>query len=117
VVTRLDGDTVVARVDGRPMRARRSAPLAVGDAVRVLVRPAATRIVEQSTEGTVSGTVIDVAYRGRGYDHVIASTGSTLTSVFATRAWARGSAVHVALDQQGCNAYPANDLMNVTTPK
>jgi hypothetical protein len=51
-----------------------------------------------------------VAYRGRGYDHVIATGKATLTSVFAVRPRARGSAVRLALDPSGCIAFPLADV-------
>jgi iron(III) transport system ATP-binding protein len=57
----------------------------------------------------VEGTVIDVAYRGRGYDHVVACGESTLTSVFSVRPWARGAQAKLSLDAEGCIAFPLND--------
>jgi nicotinamidase-related amidase len=56
----------------------------------------------------VEGSVIDVAYRGRGYDHVIACGESTLTSVFSARPRARGAQAKLSLDATGCIAFPLN---------
>jgi ABC-type Fe3+/spermidine/putrescine transport system ATPase subunit len=113
VVTRVDGELVSARVGADTIRARGCEPLAVGDSVRLLIRPAAAQIAEDLSDhtadaivdGTVPGTVVDVAYRGRGYDHVIACGDATLTAVFATQSWPRGSRVRVALDADGCVGY------------
>jgi iron(III) transport system ATP-binding protein len=107
VVTRVDGATVIAEVGGDRVRARHRTPLATGDPVRVLVRPAAAHIVEHSAgeDGTLLGTVVDVAYRGRGYDHVITAARTTLSAVFAQQARPRGREVRVALDEDGCFAY------------
>src|SRR4051794_7359585 len=57
------------------LRARTIGQPAPGDTVRVLIRPAATRLADGHTGtilNTLAGTVIDTAYRGRGYDHVVA---------------------------------------------
>jgi hypothetical protein len=53
----------------------------------------------------LTGTVVDVAYRGRGYDHVIAGEAGTLSAVHSTKPHPRGQRVHVALDPDSCLAY------------
>jgi hypothetical protein len=53
--------------------------------------------------------VVDVAYRGRGYDHVVSCGGALLTAVFAARPRARGTVVRLALDPVGCMAFPIKD--------
>ena len=107
---------VVAGTGAWRLRVRAFGPISVGDQVRLLVRPAATGFAPGPDEpaagsarglGEVDGAVVDVAYRGRGYDHVIACGDSTLTSVFAARVRARGSRVRLVLDPEGCIAYPA----------
>jgi ABC-type Fe3+/spermidine/putrescine transport system ATPase subunit len=102
------------------VRARSASALKAGDAVRVLIRPAATALVDseadsavESSVGTVSGTVIDVAYRGRGYDHVIACGDRHLASVFSARPWARGAQAKLSLDPTGCLAFPLNDSAEI----
>jgi ABC-type Fe3+/spermidine/putrescine transport system ATPase subunit len=106
-VARVDGEFVVMDVGHQRMRARAMGRLAVGDSALLLVRPAATRILPAGSpgDGLLAGTVVDVAYRGRGYDHVVAAQNGTLTSVFGEQAWTRGTQVHVALDPQGCIAH------------
>jgi len=106
-------------VDVGPWRlpARSAHALKAGDAVRVLIRPAATAFIDSDPEsslGEVSGTVIDVAYRGRGYDHVIACGDSTLTSVFSARPRPRGTQAKLALDATGCIAFPLNDVDQIS---
>jgi ABC-type Fe3+/spermidine/putrescine transport system ATPase subunit len=107
-VALVDGEFVVMEVGCHRMRARAVGRLAGGDSARLLVRPAATRILRTGSavgDGVLFGTVVDVAYRGRGYDHVVAAEEGTLTSVFDEQARARGTNVHVALDPQGCIAH------------
>lgn len=107
-VVEVDGEYVTIQVDGRRLRARGSGSLAIGAPALVLVRPAATRIAPSDDNGvhTLTGTVIDVAYRGRGYDHVFSFPVGNLAGVFDRRRWARGSELSVALDPDGCVAYP-----------
>ena len=121
---RIDAENVLVEAGPWRLRARGSGALAVGDGARVLVRPAATGFAESGEGGgtggsgeaevaaglgEIDGTVLDVAYRGRGYDHVITAGDATLTSVFAVRPRARGSAVRLALDPSGCIAFPLAD--------
>lgn len=110
----------VLLIAGHRLRARAISNLVEGQRARLMVRPAATRIVEyvdSAPEGTVAGTVIDVAYRGRGYEHVIACADSSLTAVFDTSARQRGEPVCVVLDPAGCIAYPIDDEADQATPQ
>jgi ABC-type Fe3+/spermidine/putrescine transport system ATPase subunit len=123
-----DGEFALAEVGPWRLRARCAAPLRAGSAIRVMIRPAATGFAdpeggegvatgsacEPSRYGVVEGTVVDVAYRGRGYDHVIACGDGTLTSVFSARPRARGAHVKLALDAEGCNAFPLNDASGIS---
>ena len=83
----------------------------------MLVRPAATTLTASSNTGggMLTGTVIDVAYRGRGYDHVIACQAGTLSAVFDARAHPRGSTVHVALDPERTIAHVNGDTDTART--
>ncbi|MGH9128193.1 MAG: ABC transporter ATP-binding protein, partial [Acidimicrobiales bacterium] len=55
----------------------------------------------------LSGQVRDVAYRGRGYDHVVAlADGTLLCGIFDAGRFPRGTQVGVGLDPAGCFAFP-----------
>ena len=109
-VVRVDSGHVDVEVgDGAAtLRARQGGVLTIGTPVRVLVRPAATRVVvEASGSGAaLTGGVVDVAYRGRGYDHVVACAGGTRSSVFDANRWPRGAGLTIQIDPDGCVAYP-----------
>jgi hypothetical protein len=85
-----------------------------GEAVRLLIRPAATRIApapdgtDQPAANLLHGEVIDVAYRGRGYDHVIAAGPHLISAVHDAQAHPRGERVTVNLDPDHCLAYAAD---------
>ncbi len=123
-----DGSSVEVDVDGGRILVRRVEVLKVGDRVTVAVRPAAVRMtavtgasvlahagvsngsgrapaIDSGHPGGLNGTVADVAYRGRGYDHVVACCGQLLTGCFDAVRHERGSAVSVNLDPDGCVAY------------
>ena len=106
-VVAIDGAHVIVQVQGLRLRARNSGDLAVGSSARVLVRPAGTRIVaaDRLDESTLRGTIVDVAYRGRGYDHVLRCDAGILTGIFAPSRWSRGSNVGVGIDPDSCVAY------------
>ncbi len=77
-------------------------------AVQVLIRPAATSLdTDPDRPGNLlTGTVVDVAYRGRGYDHVVQTPTGTLSGIFHPRAHPRGITVTVRVDPAGCLAFP-----------
>lgn len=102
-----------------------SGPAPPGSAVTVLVRPAAAHLVTAAAgEGRASspgdslpasdgeglpGRVLDVAYRGHGYDHLVAlSDGTQLAGMFAGQRRQVGDEVRVRVDPAGCFAYPAD---------
>jgi iron(III) transport system ATP-binding protein len=96
--------------DGRHsvVRARTVGPMATGDTVQVLIRPAATRLADGhagATPNTLAGTVIDTAYRGRGYDHVVAVGPQLVSAIYDPQAYPRGRAVSVLLDADHVLAY------------
>ncbi|MDQ1572118.1 MAG: iron(III) transport system ATP-binding protein [Actinomycetota bacterium] len=79
-----------------------------GVLVDLLVRPTATSLAVRSAtdEMLIPGIVVDVAFRGRGYEHVVETGYGRLTSVFDTRPWSRGSDCAIRIDPDGCIAYP-----------
>jgi hypothetical protein len=78
--------------------------------VEVLIRPTATRLVPPGSDADparpIEAVVRDVAYRGRGYEHVVECRYGVLTGVFDTRSWERGAACAVVIDPDGCLAFP-----------
>jgi iron(III) transport system ATP-binding protein len=83
------------------------------------VRPAATRILAADVyapQGSLPGTVTDVAYRGRGYDHVVSCAAGALTAVFDPRRRTRGNRVEVALDPTAASCTDPLDRRLIVTP-
>jgi iron(III) transport system ATP-binding protein len=91
-----------------------------GDFVNVLIRPTATRLVDPGARTTggstaalnrsadlIPATILDVAYRGRGYDHVVHCAYGDLTSVFDLHPWPRGTECFLVIDPDGCMAFRA----------
>lgn len=80
---------------------------AVVGAARLLLRPTAVRLGPASHRGALAATVIDVAYRGRGYDHVVRLPGGTdLVGVSDPVRHGRGDNVGVFLDPAGSLIFP-----------
>ena len=75
----------------------------------VLVRPAAARFATASEHApTLPATVVDSAFRGRGYEHVVETpAGHRLGGIAHDARQRPGTPVRVALDPGGCHAYPA----------
>ena len=105
--------TVLVRTGAGVVTAVAGAGLpAGGGRVRVLIRPAAGTLARDpgATDGASAtgpaGTVVDTAYRGRGYDHVVELPGGVrLTGIFDRAAHPRGTRVHLLLDPDGCFAF------------
>jgi hypothetical protein len=101
------------RVGASQVRARGIGTVKPGENVTLLVRPAATTIMDSGSDrvrpptNVLTGTVVDVAFRGRGYDHVVVGEAGTLSAVHSTKPHPRGQPVQVALDPDGCLAYTA----------
>lgn len=83
-------------------------PLAPGAAVQVLLRPAAvTLCAPEDPSASLRGTVVDSAFRGRGYDHVVRlPDGSLLSEIFAASSRGRNAAVGLHIDPDGCLTFP-----------
>ena len=117
-----DGALVRVQVGAANLLARPIGVLGREASVRVLVRPAATSIAEGAAAapdaGMLRGVVADVAYRGRGYDHVVEVQAGTLSAVHSPRAYPRGESIDVLLDPQGCLAFAIEkerDTLDLTT--
>jgi len=72
------------------------------------LRPTAVRLQADGTgTTTVAATVVDSAFRGQGYDHVLALVdGTILVGVFSEHRWERARNVQVSLEPDGCLLYP-----------
>ena len=92
----------------RPFRARRPRELPGDGTGLLMVRPTGVRLVSTDTgEHHLTGTVADVAFRGRGYEHAIDLPGyGRLTGVFASARASRGETVGLRLEPEGCHVFP-----------
>ena len=74
-----------------------------GADVRLFVRSSGVSLGVPSSDKGVRGMIIDVAFNGRGYDHVVdVGEGYTLTKVFAPVKFERGRNVKVCFDPSAC---------------
>ena len=108
-VVGFDGtEHVLVDLAGALVRAWAGYRCRLGQHAVVLVRPAAAHLVDRwdAAPGSLCGTVVDVAYRGRGYDHVVACAAGVRSGVFAARRHERGAGVSIGFGAEGCIAYP-----------
>ncbi|HEV7213272.1 MAG TPA: ABC transporter ATP-binding protein [Blastococcus sp.] len=114
-----DGDAVRVQIGEDCLLGRPIGPVRAGAHTTLLIRPDATSLVDGDLDargrdgapggGSLRGQVLDVAYRGRAYDHLIACAAGTLTAVRAARPRGRGEWVQIRLDPDGCLAYAGSD--------
>lgn len=76
----------------------------------LFVRAAGVRLMAESSQGGAPGVIRDVAYNGRGYEHVVeVGENQTLTKVFDPERFDRGDNVKVVLDPQSCFVMNAQE--------
>ena len=85
------------------IRARAVAPLRPGDELRLFVRSVGVSLHPGTHPEGLAGLVRDVAFTGRGYEHVVeVGVDEVLTKVFSPHRYDRLSAVRVSLDPASC---------------
>jgi len=104
-VTQQNSAIIEVDLGSTSIHCRASEIFQIGAQVDVLVRPAATSFA-QSSVGCIPATILDVAYRGRGYEHVVECPFGVLTGVFAEQSFLRGSRVEIQIDPLKCIAFP-----------
>ncbi|MDE3065710.1 MAG: ABC transporter ATP-binding protein [Acidobacteriota bacterium] len=88
---------------GERITALEPAALAAGAELALFVRSAGVSLTCAEDRRGVAAQVLDVAFNGRGYEHVVSvGPGATLSRVFAERRFDRASAVRVVLDPRSC---------------
>ncbi len=114
-VVEAKGHKVEVALGKRRVECRAPAMLNVGDSVEVLIRPRATSFKDRSSN-SLPATVLDVAYRGRGYEHVVECEFGVISSVFDADSSARGSKVDIYIDPHHCLAFPSEKKVDVEAP-
>ena len=99
------GHQVIIALGQRKIECRAPSSLKVGETAEVLIRPSATSISDHHSN-TLPAIVLDIAYRGRGYEHVVECEFGVISSVFAAESTARGSKVEIYIDPHNCLAFP-----------
>jgi iron(III) transport system ATP-binding protein len=93
----------------RPLHARSRLPAGDHASALLTVRPSAVRLCATDRgEHHMVGTVTDVAFRGRGYEHAVDLAGGTrITGIYARRRTGSGEAVGLRFLTEGCLVFPA----------
>ena len=107
------GDHVMIALGKRHIECRTTNKFKVGETAEVLIRPSATSLSLHHSN-TLSAIVLDVAYRGRGYEHVVECEFGVISSVFATESTPRGSRVEIYIDPHSCLAFPTERQIPVS---
>ena len=99
---------VIGVASGPQLPAQIAVPVYGRHRGRLLVRPAAVRLVAaEDPAAQLRARVSDAAFRGRGYDYAVAFDGGTkLVGIRDDRRWERGAVVGVNLDSEGCLLFP-----------
>lgn len=108
-------ERVVVRLDSLPgqprVEARCPHPLTGAASLRLFVRAAAVTMSD-TTGHVLGGTIHDVAYNGRGYEHVVAlADGTQLTKVFSEHKYPRSTAVGLSFNPEFCIALAVEETL------
>lgn len=118
-LVQLQSDAVATvAMAGAEVNARVTTPFVRDAIVRVLVRPAAVQLRAQGhADAQLTATVRDVAFSGRGYEHVIElPDGHRLTGIFSADRNERGARIGVWFDPDGCLVFPERDVTAAPIP-
>ncbi len=99
---------------------RPGASLPVGEVAALLMAwPTGVGLcASHADEHDIAGTVADVAFRGRGYEHAIEISGhGRLTSVFPDARAERGEHVGVRLNPHGCHRVSVGPARRTGRPR
>lgn len=123
-VTHVHGERVTVRLGASAVQCRGAGPLKPGDHATVYLRPAAARLsrpvpsrpgqeheypLNEQAANTLPGRVLDVAYRGSTYDHVVEGPWGQLTSVSGPAGLPRGAECVISLDPQAAIAFKTTE--------
>jgi iron(III) transport system ATP-binding protein len=100
----------IGHVLRRPLLARCALPDPLPPEALLAIRPTAVRLCPpDGEEHHILGTVSDVAFRDRGYEHAVDLEGSTrINNVLAARRVGRGEPVGLRFEVDGCLLFPAS---------
>ena len=112
-IVETSGDHVVVALGKRLIECRTTNNFKPGETAEVLIRPSATSLSHHHSN-TLPAIVLDVAYRGRGYEHVVECEFGVISSVFAPDSTPRGSRVEIYIDPHNCLAFPTERQIPVS---
>ena len=108
VTSQLSNGNYLVTTNGGPVEARSHGHAEIGQAVKLLLRSAPIKLMHELNEAyDLRGKIVDVAFRGRGYDHVVDVDGcGHLLGIFSEFRWERETAVFVRVPAEAAMAFP-----------
>jgi iron(III) transport system ATP-binding protein len=80
------------------------------ESLKLFVRSSGVTLNAETHDQGVGGEVVDVAFTGRGYEHVVSvGEGATLTKIFSTRRYERAANVKVSFEPSECFVMNARE--------
>lgn len=101
---------VTADLGGHLLDCRVTTDESLAGEIMVVIRPTAVRLepVTAAASGAIPAVVRDIAYRGRGYEHVVECRYGVISGVFDERPWSRGTECAVRIAPVGSIAFAAS---------
>ena len=110
---------VSSRSGVRPIEAQRGTTSSRDIDIQIMIRPSAVHLCPPDcSDRQIIGSVTDVAFRGRGYEHAVElAEGAKVTGVFHDFRIARGDMVGLTIESAGCMAFPRRDTSGPPEPE
>ena len=110
--------SVSSRSGVRPIEAQRGMIRGEDLDIHIMVRPSAVHLcAPDCLDCQVVGSVTDVAFRGRGYEHAVElAEGDQVTGIFDGARFAPGDVVGLSIDPAGCMAFPSRECPDGPVP-
>ncbi len=110
VVEKYSNGVADVMVGEHHLKARSERSLKKNELVDIMLRPTATTLSHAHGKisrriGTLPGTVIDTAYRGRGYEHLVRTPYGEIASIFDIDHLPRGTNVILTIDSGAAMAF------------
>lgn len=107
----LESGKIIVKVDEYTFTASTKDDIHSGEKVKMAIRPAAVHLLasdnaeDSSEKNLIKGQIIDVAYRGQGYEYVVKTGCGLLNNVIDNVKWPREASCFVAVDGESAIAF------------
>lgn len=116
MIEQLESNKITVKVDEYTFTASTKDSIHSGEKVKMAIRPAAVHLLASNNDGDnpkknlIKGQIIDVAYRGQGYEYVVKTDCGLLNNVIDNIKWSREESCLVVIDGESAIAFADKEI-------